>query len=331
MTNVEVIAQFHAAKNVIYETYDDEKRQIRRLELMDRSRDDYEPKAEKAQAALAEMEEEDARHREAVDNAFSSLREGLTLSAILAEMEEVTKQAGRILAGEDIEEPDFTVNLEFLVSETVQKNDVAKAETFSNEVAGMVKTVDAELAKNAELIRAATSRTENDAELSAKLEDIEERRGRALLAGEDLTELNAEVMGLQDRIKANRVAIKLAAGDVAALQAHADKLEARRAKLENVAYKCRALVAALRCHSMVTVLHTRMQELADLVRIFKEEADKAKDRDDYGRKVLFGCPAFEDKLYLPYIRNTGSTMCPDYRGRMVRIDGMAKSIFRSEY
>ena len=115
------------------------------------------------------------------------------------------------------------------------------------------------------------------------------------------------------------------------MQAHADKLEARRAKLENVAYKCRALVAALRCHSMVTELNTRMQELADLVRIFKEEADKAKDRDDYSRKVLFGCPAFEDKLYLPYIRNTGSTMCPDYRGRMVRIDGMAKSIFRCEY
>lgn len=328
MTNAELIAQFHAARNVIYDDFGGKERQIRRLELEEKARAGNQWKAREE---LAEMDEEDEQHRGAVDKAFSTLREGLTLSAILAEMEEVTKQAGRVLAGEDIEEPDFTVNLEFLVSETVQKNDVEKAEALSNEVDEMVKSVDAELAKNAELMRAATSRTENDAELSATLADLEERRGRALLAGEDLTELNAEVMSLQERIKANRVAVKLAAGDVAALQAHADKLEPRRNKLKNTAYKCRALAAALRCHSMVTNIHTRMQELADLVLQFKEEADKVRTCDGYIRKVLFDCPYFADKLYLPYMFSSGSTMRPDYRGCMVRIDGMAKNIFRFEY
>jgi uncharacterized coiled-coil DUF342 family protein len=198
----------------------------------------------------------------------------------------------------------------------VTAEDVEKAAEFEREAQALVSGIKEKIERVAESIREAEARTGGSEALSKKLRKLEAQRKKALLAGDDLTKLNAEIMALRDEIEANKMAVGIAEQDAETLKEHREALAEVLTTAEDFAAHVTAKAAALFAHSKVAELN---QTTARLVQLTQEVADamgKTIKMMRGSRRILCNSPTCgETEILLPMWR--GRRVFPDFEGGLL--------------
>lgn len=264
-------------------------------------------------AALeADIIKRDEAHKKEVEKAFEALRGRLSVEACLEDCAALVQGIKDISKGKPCDVYPV-VELEFLESENVTAEDVEKAAEFEREAQALVSGIKEKIENVGESIREAEARTGGSEALSKKLKKLEAQRKKALLAGDDLAKLNAEIMALRDEIEANKMAVGIAEQDAETLKEHREALAEVLTIAEELAAHVTAKAAALFAHSKVAELN---QTTARLVQLAQEVADaKRKTSRVVGctRRIMCNGPTCgESEILLSMWR--GRRIVPDFEG-----------------
>ena len=223
--------------------------------------------------------------------------------------------------------PEAVVELDFLSPEVVTDEDVAEAMACQHEAQAVVDAVKANIERNGNSIREALQRIAGDEALSKKLAKLEKKRGKALLAGESLKELNAEIMGLRNEIEANKMAVGIAEQDAEVLREYGTSLEATLADVEALLVLITAKASALFCFSKVGELNAKTEELAALVRSYAAAQSRTVCFVGAGgmRRTLAATPGCGIGKYELFLWGKREVM-PDYKGGLEGKNNMHKIV-----
>lgn len=226
-------------------------------------------------------------------SAFASyefLRGRFTVEACLEECAALLQSAKARAAGKNVSIPACVVTFLFLDAEHVTLEDVAKAEELQREAQLVVDGVKAQAARNQQSINDAMGRASGDESLSKKLTALEKKRKEALLAGKDLSKLDAEILSLRDAIESNKMAIRMAEKDAEALTEHSENLAAILADVEEALAQITAKASSLFCYVKIREINEKAEELASMVK----EVAEAKRRTWRRDPVTWGCVVMAD-------------------------------------
>ncbi len=259
-----------------------------------------------------EIARADARHKAEVEQSFEVLRGRLSVDACLEECATLLQGIKAVSKGEECAVVPV-VRLEWLESENVTAEDAEKAAKFEQEAFALVADIKARIARNGESIRDTLARIGGDEALAKKLRKLEAQRKKALLAGDDLTELNAEIMGLRDEIEKNKMAVGIAEQDSETLKAHGEALQNALAEAEELAAHISARAASLFIHSKVDELNQVTGRLVQLAQDVAEAKKKTRRSKAFVQEVLCSVPSCGvGELILPMWQ--GRTIVPDFEG-----------------
>jgi hypothetical protein len=195
----------------------------------------------------------------------------------------------------------------------VTAEDAEKAAEFEREAQTLVSGIKAKIESVGESIREAEARTGGSEALSKKLKKLEAQRKKALLAGDDLTKLNAEIMALRDEIEANKMAVGIAEQDAETLKVHSEALAEVLAIAEDLAAHVTAKAAALFAHSKVAELNQTTARLVQLAQEVSDAKRKTYKMMRGSRRILCNTPSCgEHEVLLSMWR--GRCVVPDFEG-----------------
>ena len=284
--------------------------------------------AAKAEALIAEMDGRRKKHGAAVKAAFKRIQE-LTFPAAV---EECRKYLGLALELADCKKkdiPDPVVKFDFFKAEKVGSSDWQELQSIGEKLAKLLDVMCQRIATNEERIEAARQRTEADPVLVDKIAALEEKRGRALLNGDDLTDLNNELFSLKEAAEASKMASRLAAKDVEKLKENGALLTAQKEKIREVAAHVEVKTAALKLYGMVSEYNDMSEKLLSKFSEMKALQRKGCNSNLYINESLITMPICGDvkKLVLPLWH--GFTWLPDEEGNF-RPDEAVKEILWGE-
>jgi DNA repair exonuclease SbcCD ATPase subunit len=255
----------------------------------------------------------DEAHKAEVEKSFDVLRGRLSVDACLEEACLLLQSIKAKVAGKAVQFVEPVANLGWLDSEHVTAADVEQAEAVEREALAVVEEVKARIERNGEAIRKAVERIGGDEALAKKLSKLEAQRKKALLAGSDLSKLNAEIMNLRYEIEENKMAVGIAEQDVETLKVHAETLDEVLAAVEEIAAHITAKAAALFAHSKVVELNRLSAELAGLAQEVADAKARTCWRSGALRRTLCASPSCgESELMLPLWR--GRSVVPNFKG-----------------
>lgn len=260
-----------------------------------------------------EIAKRDAAHKAEVERSFEVLRGRLSVEACLEEADLLVQCAKALASGKDVQMVEPVADLVWLDSEHVTDADVEKAAEYEGEVLAVVAEIHRRIERNSESTREAVARIGGDEALSKKLSKLEAQRKKALLAGDDLTKLNAEIMALRDEIEENKLAVGIAEQDVETLRVHAEALAEVLEQVNEIAAQVSAKAAALYSHSKVAELNRKTSELAALAQDVATVKARAVRQEGFTHKTLCHAASCEvSELILPMWR--GHRVVPDFTG-----------------
>lgn len=251
-------------------------------------------------------------------SAFASyevLRGHFTVEAAIEECASLLQSAKDRAAGKDVSIPECVVTFLFLDAEYVSLEDVAKVEELQREAQSVVAGVKEQAARVQQSISDAMGRASGDESLSKKLTALEKKRKAALLAGKDLSKLDAEILAMRDAIEANEMAMRMAEKDAEALTEHSENLAAILVDTEEALAQITAKASSLFCYVKIREINEKAEELASMVREVAEAKRRTWRRDPvtWGCVVMAGTPSCGTDTYqIPMWQERGSR--PDGNG-----------------
>ena len=255
----------------------------------------------------------DEAHKAEVEKSFDVLRGRLSVDACLEEAGLLLQGIKAKAAGKAVQFVEPVANLGWLDSEHVTAADVEQAEAFEREALAVVADIKARIERNGEAIRKAMERVGGDEALTKKLSKLEAQRKKALLAGSDLSKLNAGIMNLRHEIEENKMAVGIAEQDVETLKVHAETLDEALAAVEEMAAYITAKAAALFAHSKVVELNRLSAELAGLAQEVADAKERTCWRSGVLRRTLCTSPSCGvSELVVPLW--CGRRWLPDFKG-----------------
>jgi len=272
--------------------------------------DDWNEKA----AAFVKADDE---HKAKVEKSFEAVRGRLSVEACLEEAGLLLQSAKDKAAGKAVNPIDPIATLSWLDSQNVTAEDVEQAAEYEREALALVAEIKGRVERNEGAISEAENRASGDVNFSKKLRKLEAQRKKALLAGDDLTKLNADIMAMRDNIEAHKMAVDIARQDAETLKEHGETLAEVLAFVEEVAAHLTARASALYAHSKVVEVNAKAAELAALYQSMAEAKERCNVFFGFLPKVLCQPPTCDVyKVVLPLWR--GRRNLPDFKGGTVR-------------
>lgn len=231
---------------------------------------------------------------------------------ILAEAEAAAKAAEGIAAAplEDIAVPRFVADVGSMDISCVKKSHIQQMDAALERIHTAGAGLAALIGATEERLADAQQRTGGDPALNARLAELEAQRTEAVLDGKDCHALDKELLALAEARAADDLQKRLAAGDVAALDARCAALRASRERVEKLYEKVTARRHVFEACIIAAEYNALAAKLAKHVRRFLELKDQS-ERLEPGIILPRTCGLGVHRIRIPALGLRWSEVSPD--------------------